>query len=251
MADKYQIVKYKSGKNAFEVLCVPGTVLKYRDGQLGLDKTLFAENVYKNFSTGDRAKESELQEAFGTTNEMECIKKIMDEGEYSLSTKERQELVEKKKKEMITYVHKQYIDPRTKVPHPISRIEGVFKDMKLMVDPFKSAEKQVEAIFSKLVEKMPLKKTLVYATLKLKHQYLGKVMPVAHKWAKVSGEQYNHEGVAMDLSIVPGDYESLVNELHNLTKGDYSLELESSTGTKVSVVEESSSDKKKKNPKKK
>jgi ribosome maturation protein SDO1 len=241
MADKYQYVRFKSNKNQFEVLCNPGTVLKYRDGQLGIDKVLFAENVYKNFQTGDKAKESDLVEAFGTANEMECIQKILDQGEYSLSTKERQELVEKKRKEMITFIHKQYVDPRTKVPHPLTRIETVIKDMKLNVDPFKPAEKQVEAIYSKLVEKMPLKKTLVYASLSLKHQFIGKCMPVAHRWGQVSGEQYDHVGVTMDLAIVPGDFDALVHELHNQTKGDYTLEITGSSGEKASLSESDSS----------
>lgn len=241
--NKYQFVRFKGGKSniTFEILCHPGTVLKYREGQMGIDKVLFADIVYKNFSTGDRAKDTELIEAFGTANTSDCIKKILDEGEYHLSTKERQELVEKKRREMITFVHKNYTDPRTKTPHPLSRVEQVFKDMKLNVDPYKPAEKQVQEIYSKLVEKIPLKKTLVYATLSLKHQFIGSGMPLAHKWAQVSGEKYDHIGVTMDLAIVPGDYDALVNDLHKVCKGDYQLELVASSGDKTSLSDDSAS----------
>ena len=235
MSDKFQFVRYKSGKNTFEILCHPGTVLKYRDGQLPFDKVLFADTVYKNFGTGDRAKETELVEAFGVADQHTCAQKILEEGEYSLSTKERQELVEKKRREMITFVHKNYTDPRTKTPHPLVRVEQVFQDLKLNVDPFKPAEKQVADIFSKLVEKIPLKKSLVYAQLSLKHQFIGSAMPIAHKFGKVTGEKYDHVGVTMDLSIVPGDYDALTNELHKVCKGDYQLELLHSSGEKMTV----------------
>ncbi|MNE90746.1 hypothetical protein D3C80_1882890 [compost metagenome] len=103
------------------------------------------------------------------------------------------------------------------------------------MDPFKPAEKQVQDIYSKLVEKIPLKKTLVYAQLILKHQFIGSAMPLAHKYGQVSGEKYDHIGVTMDLAIVPGDYDALVNDLHKMCKGDYSLEIMSSTGDKLSV----------------
>ncbi len=44
--DKPQIIKYKAGKNTFEVLTKTGTVLKYRKGQLGsLDNVLLADEV--------------------------------------------------------------------------------------------------------------------------------------------------------------------------------------------------------------
>jgi len=44
--DKPQIVKFKAGKNTFEVLTKTGTVLKFRKGQLGsLDNVLLADEV--------------------------------------------------------------------------------------------------------------------------------------------------------------------------------------------------------------
>lgn len=44
--DKPQIVKYKAGKNTFEVLTKTGTVLKFRKGQLGsIDNVLLADEV--------------------------------------------------------------------------------------------------------------------------------------------------------------------------------------------------------------
>lgn len=45
MAD-VQVVKYKVGKQTFEVLTKPGTVLKYRKGLLGsLDNVVLTDDV--------------------------------------------------------------------------------------------------------------------------------------------------------------------------------------------------------------
>jgi ribosome maturation protein SDO1 len=66
---------------------------------------------------------------------MDCIKIIMEKGEYNLSTAERKEKVEKKRKEIINYIHKYYTDPRSKTAHPVTRIEGALSEIKYNIDP--------------------------------------------------------------------------------------------------------------------
>jgi ribosome maturation protein Sdo1 len=55
-----QLVRFKHGKDSFEVLSKPGSVLKYRKGALGWDNVLVSEIVFKNSAKGDRASASEL-----------------------------------------------------------------------------------------------------------------------------------------------------------------------------------------------
>lgn len=57
---------------------------------------------------------------FGDISNEEMLKQIIMKGDYQESTKERKEKVEQKRKEIINYIHKYYIDPKTKVPHPVS-----------------------------------------------------------------------------------------------------------------------------------
>ena len=44
-----QLVRLGKGARQLEVACVPGTVQKYRDGDLGLDAVLVAEDISNSF----------------------------------------------------------------------------------------------------------------------------------------------------------------------------------------------------------
>lgn len=47
---KYQVVRYKSGKLTFEVMTKPGSVLKFRAGQLDFAQVLEADIVRRSRS---------------------------------------------------------------------------------------------------------------------------------------------------------------------------------------------------------
>ena len=98
-----QIVRYKHGKLHFEVLTKPGAVLKFRNGNLGWDNVLASDTVFKNSQKAEKPSGAELayghfvnspSEAFGTENEEECAKIIVDKGELQLSAAERKEKVD-------------------------------------------------------------------------------------------------------------------------------------------------------------
>ena len=60
MASPHQLVRFKSGKITFEILTKPGTCLKFRQGKLGFDSVMFADEVFKNFAKGERPTNEEL-----------------------------------------------------------------------------------------------------------------------------------------------------------------------------------------------
>jgi len=66
----------------------------------------------------------------------------------------------------VNYVHKYYIDPRTKTPHPVLRIENAFEELKITVDPDAPAERQLqEKVLRRLPEVLPIRKTEMCGTL--------------------------------------------------------------------------------------
>jgi hypothetical protein len=95
-----QLVRYKHGKNTFEVMTHVGATQKFRDGKLGLDNVLQADVIWTNQSKGERAKGAELKESFDTEDLMECIKTILAKGEIQLTAAERREMLEAKRKEI-------------------------------------------------------------------------------------------------------------------------------------------------------
>ena len=80
---------------------------------------------------------------------MEIAKIIMKKGELNLTTEQRKKMTTEKKKQIVTYVSKTYVDPKTHLPHPPLRIEQAMIDARVSIDPFKNAEDQINDIIEK------------------------------------------------------------------------------------------------------
>ncbi|ELR22518.1 rRNA metabolism protein, SBDS family [Acanthamoeba castellanii str. Neff] len=237
MQQAYQVVRYKAGDTGtFEVLTKKGAALQFREGKLGFSNVLFADEIYTNHSKGERAKEADLLKAFGTSNIEDCAKVVVEKGELQLTAAERREKVNKRKAEMINYIHKYYIDPRTKTPHPVVRIENAFEQMKVNVDPDVPAERQVqEKVLKKLPEILPIKRSEMSGTLSIPTKVIGQAMGTVKKYAQVSGENYSSGAATMQVSIVPGDYDAFMTDLRNVTKGEFTFDVD---GQSVATMEE-------------
>ncbi|KJE92923.1 hypothetical protein CAOG_003805 [Capsaspora owczarzaki ATCC 30864] len=221
----HQLVKYKTGKYAFEVACRPGNVMKWRKGELGWSDVLLVDVVFKQFSKGERANAADLAGAFGTEDNDACLKVICEKGQVAETAAERKEKTDKRRAEIVSYIHKYYVNPTNNLPHPVTRIELALGEMKPRIDPEVPADRQAHDIIKKMVEIIPLKKMEMEGTLFIPHKHLGSAMTVVHKWVQKKGETYNGEGCTMEISVVPGDYDSFIADINKATKGEFQFEV--------------------------
>jgi len=226
---KYQVVRYKSGKHTFEVMTKPGSVLKYRAGQLGISNVLEADIVFKDLSKGDKASSIDLVEVFKTDNQAECCQKIVDEGQLQMTDAERKEILEKKRREIVNYLHKYYLDPKSKAPHPVVRIENALTDLKYRVDPDTPVEKQVQEIMKNMPGVLPMRKMDMTGWITIPHAHIGVAQGQLKKFVTVKHERYNDDGCEFEVTLVPGDYEALISLLNNTCKGEYDIKIDGAT----------------------
>ena len=156
---KQIVVKYKSGKNSFELICKPGSIEPFRQGKGNLDSVLLSEEIYANASKFNKANSNDLKKAFGSDDPNQCIQHILMNGVFPLTKKELNDKVNQKRLEILNYLHKYYHDPtkETTMPHPMSRFEVVLKDMKVVIDPYAPVSQQLKPIVKKLPEFIPVK----------------------------------------------------------------------------------------------
>lgn len=219
---KGQIVRYQKGKHKFEVLCKPGLPLQFRENKIGWDKVLMIDMVFTNSSKGDRAGGAELTEIFGTDNMDECCKKIVMEGDIQLTQQERDKFYEEARKQIVFFIHKNYIDPKTKLPHPPDRIDHAMTEIKFKIDPNKDAKSQAEDCATKLQGKLMLSKAVqIQARLTIKKQHVGQCKNIIHKIANVTHEEWVPEGCIFDLELTKPDLDQLTSALYKPTSGDY------------------------------
>jgi len=182
--------------------------------------------IFSDHGKGQRANDTDLQRVFGTTNVEDCGRVIAEQGELQVSAAERREKVEQKKREMINYIHKYYIDPRTKTPHPVTRIEAAFEQMHLNIDPSQPAERQVQdKVIKKLPEIMPIRRQEMEGTLTVPNKVLGQALGVIKKYCVIGQENYTEGSCAMEISLVPGDYDLFMQDLRDVTKGDFDFDI--------------------------
>ncbi|MEM2974593.1 MAG: ribosome assembly factor SBDS, partial [Candidatus Micrarchaeia archaeon] len=79
------------------------------------------------------------------------------EGEVPLTTEQRHQMLEEKRKKIISILVRECIDPRTGAPHPPQRIEKALEEAKVRIDPFKPAESQLDDVIAPLRPILPLK----------------------------------------------------------------------------------------------
>lgn len=228
---EYQVVKYKCGKNTFEVLCKMGTAQKYRDGKLGINNVLVSDDVFLgHYQKGDRPSPSDLVAAFKSSDMAVCAKYILDHGEINLSQDERKEKVEQRRKEIVNYIHKYYIDPKTKTPHPVTRIENALTTLKVHPDPDKDFDREMQDIVKLLPGILTIKRCEVEATLSVQSAFMGAAEGIVRKHAKVNREKYSGADCIMEISLLPGDYDALVADLSRVTKGNFTIDIVGAPG---------------------
>ena len=142
----------------FEIIVDPNLALDYRLGKKkDLNNILIIEEIFKDANKGEHWKSEALKKAFGTEDVMEIAGKILKDGEVPITTEQRRNMTEEKRKKIINVISRESIDPRTNAPHPPQRIERAMEEARIKIDPFKSAEQQLDDIISELRPIIPLK----------------------------------------------------------------------------------------------
>lgn len=204
-------VKYKKDGNTFEILVNHGTVDTWRNGKLGWGKVAYADAVFKNASKGDRYTDNDLMSTFGTSNVDECMKIIAEKGELQLTTADRRKKMEETRKQIVNYIHKYYINPKTNAPHPLINIDNALKEQRYNVTE-ESVERQVQKIMKKMIMQLPMKKneiTLMRGTFTIPIQHIGKVQGVLSKTASILSQNYTSKESTVEVEFNSGDFENL------------------------------------------
>lgn len=148
-------VKYKG----LEILCVPGSVIPYRNGKLDISKVLLTDDaIYKNVKNGNVASEKDMTKAFGEKlNLADAFHLMLTKGDFQITAKERQLLNDQRKAKLLAYFNDNFVDPKTNAPHPISRLEVTFAQIKARINYEIPFDKNCEEIRKSMLGVLPIK----------------------------------------------------------------------------------------------
>ena len=137
MAD-VSLVRYSFEGEKFEIMVKPDPALDYKLGKKkDISSILVSDEIYTDSGKGTRPSSEKLLKAFNTEDQTEIAQIIMAKGDLNLTTDQRRKMIEDKRKQIVTFIAKTYVDPKTHLPHPPLRIEQAMKDGRVSIDPQK------------------------------------------------------------------------------------------------------------------
>lgn len=220
---KYTLAKLSVGGDHFEILVKPDPALEYKLGhQSEITKILVADQIFTDSGKGQRASEEKLKKAFGTDDVYKIAETILHRGELQLTTDQRRELVEVKRKQIINFIVRNCIDPRTKAPHPPLRIEQALGQIRLIVDPFKSVEEQAREAIDALRPILPLRIENLRIAIKIPAEYAPRAIGATKDFGTLSNEEWQTDGSWIAIVEMPaGLHTNFLDRIGKITQGNY------------------------------
>ncbi|MEM4590112.1 MAG: ribosome assembly factor SBDS, partial [Candidatus Micrarchaeia archaeon] len=201
--EKAVVASIKINGETFEIYVDPNAALDFKLGKKkDFNNVLVVEEVFKDAKKGERASGEKVKKAFGTEDVFEIGKRIVLNGDVPITTEQRRQMVEEKRKKIISILARETIDPRTNAPHPPQRIEKAMEEVKINIDPFKPAENQINDVISALRTILPMKiETAVYA-IKVPADLAQKIYGSIKSY-NVQKEEWQSDGSLIALIEIP------------------------------------------------
>ncbi|AGK62179.1 rRNA metabolism protein, SBDS family [Archaeoglobus sulfaticallidus PM70-1] len=220
--DKAVIARLRKHGENFEALVDPYLARDLKEGkEVNFDDLVAVEEVYKDSKKGERASIEELKKVFGTSNIQEIIKEIIREGEVQITAEQRKEMLEQKRKQIIDYISKNTVDPRTGTPHPPSRIERALEEARVHIDIFKKIEAQIKDIIKALKPILPIRVEEVEIAIKIPPEYAGKSISALYSFGNIIQEEWQKDGSWICVIRIPAGLKGdLLDLLARLTQGE-------------------------------
>jgi ribosome maturation protein SDO1 len=222
MSERYTVARMTHDGEHFEILVKPQLAFSYRLGKTtSISELLVTDTIFTDAGKGLRVSEDKLQEVFGTTNPIKIASVILKKGTLQLTTEQRKQLVEDKRRQIISFISRQCVDPKTDLPHPPMRIEHAMKQIHFSIDPFRDVEEQAREIIKLLRPILPLKMEQVSVAVRIPPEYASRVYGTVKGLGVIKREQWQADGSwSATVEMPAGLYGPFLEKLGKITRGN-------------------------------
>jgi ribosome maturation protein SDO1 len=225
--DKAVIARLKTHGKNFEVLVDPDGALSFKKGEtVSIENILAVEDVFEDAGRGDRPAEEDIVSAFGTKDPLSIAAKIIKEGELQLTTEQRRRMQEEKRKQVISMIAQNAINPQTKMPHPSGRIEQAMVEAGVHIDPLKSVDELVQITMKAIRPIIPIRFEEVKIAVKISPEFAAKAYGSIANFGNITKEEWQNDGSWIGIVTIPaGLQEDFYNLVNRLTRGSAETKL--------------------------
>jgi ribosome maturation protein SDO1 len=221
MSEKYTIARLTKDNEHFEILVKPDKALGYRTGNTSrITEVLAAEIIFADANKGTKVSEAQMNKAFETTDPLKIADEILKKGTIQLTTEQRRKMVEDTRKQIIDFISRQAVDPKTNLPHPPLRIENAVEQTRYQIDAHRSVEEQAREIVKLLRPILPLKIEQISVAVRITAAYSARAYGSIKSTGEIKQEEWLSNGSWQGVIELPaGAYASFLNKLGDITKG--------------------------------
>jgi ribosome maturation protein SDO1 len=222
MSERYTVARMTHDGEHFEILVKPQLAFSYRLGKTtSISQLLITDTIFTDAGKGLRPSEEKLQEVFGTTNPIKIASIILKKGTLQLTTEQRKQLVEDKRRQITSFISRQCVDPKTNLPHPPMRIEHAMKQIHFSIDPFRDVEEQAKDIIKLLRPILPLKMEQVSVAVRIPPEHASKAYGTVKGFGVIKREQWQADGSwSATVEMPAGLYGPFLEKLGKITRGN-------------------------------
>jgi ribosome maturation protein SDO1 len=221
------VVRYSYEGEKFEILVKPDPALDFKLGKKkDISTVLVSDDIYTDSSKGTKPSTEKLLKAFKTEDATEIAQQILQKGDLNLTTDQRRKMVDEKRKQIVEYIAKTFVDPRSHLPHPLLRIEQAMKDARVSIDPQKNVDEQVKDIVENLRSVIPLKSENLDLEIIIPAQYAAQSYSVLKTAGTLKKEDWLANGSLKAILEIPAAARpNVIDRLGSITKGTATVEV--------------------------
>jgi len=215
------IARLESHGERFEIIVSPDAIERIRAGNPLDMEDLASEFIFSDAKKGNKASEDTMEEVFKTNSIEEIAKIIILKGDVQLTTEQRHEMQDRKRKQIIDKIVRNAMDPQTKTPHPRQRIERAMEEAGVHIDPFKTVSDQVKLIVDAIRPILPLSMEQIKISVKIPAEYVGKAYGVVRGIGSLEQEDWLSDGSWSGVIRLPAGMQTdFYDKLNDITKGN-------------------------------
>lgn len=210
------IAKVRKGSNHYEVLIDMEEALKFKKGESDY-LSLEIEKVFTDAGRGDTASTDELETHFGTSDPIEVGKQIVKQGEILVDQEHRDEEKEKKMKQVVEFLVRNAIDPKSGNPHTSERIKNALEQSHVNIKNV-PVENQIQEIIEKISKEIPIKLETKRVKITVPAIQTGKVYGLVSQYREK--ENWLNDGsLEVIVKIPAGLIMDFYDQLNSMTHG--------------------------------
>ena len=206
----------QAGKH-FEIVVDLERALKFKRGQTTSTDFLEADTIFTDSKQGLRADQKDLKEAFGTSDTMEIVKKIVKNGEILLTQEYREESRDARLKQVVDILSRNAIDPKTGNPHTPERIKNALEQAGVNIKNT-PIESQIPEIVSKISLILPIRLQTKRIKILVPAIHTGRAYGVFSQY-KESENWLSNGDLEVIVSVPSGLLMDFYDKLNSITHG--------------------------------